>query len=66
MGAKIVLDAQMPEGLGSEMGFVHALNHFSARWTEALGAELQGSGSQRMWMLARLAQRFTRVYEGCA
>ena len=64
LGAKIIIDAQMPEGLGSESGFVEALNRFSASWTEVLEVDIQGAGSQRMWMLARLAQRYQLYVRG--
>lgn len=63
-GAQIVLNAQMPEGLGTEMGFVRALHNFPPPWTETLTMNLEGAGSQRMWMLARLAKRFTLSVRG--
>ena len=57
-GATIVLNARMIEGIGSEIGFVNALQRFKHHWQDALLYDLSGAGAQRMWMLARLAKRF--------
>jgi len=63
-GATIVIDAEMVEGLGTEQGFVHYLQQYDPPWSETLDQDLVGSGSQRIWMLARLAQRFDLYVRG--
>ena len=60
----IVLKASLMEGIGSEQGFVDALNRFRPPYQECLTQELSGAGSQRIWMLARLMKRFNLVLMG--
>ena len=64
LGATIVIDAQMPEGLGAESGFVRSLNDLRYPWSEVLEMDLEGPGSQRMWMLARLTKRYRLCVRG--
>ena len=63
-GATIVLDAEMIEGLGAEQGFVHYLHQLDPPWSESLSMDLVGAGSQRVWMLARLAKRYKLYVSG--
>ena len=63
-GGLLVLYARMLEGLGSEQGFVKALEQYRYPWTETLDRDLSGAGAQRIWMLARLAQRFELAVVG--
>ncbi len=63
-GGTIILEASMAEGLGSEQGFCDALQRFRPPWSETLYLDLAGAGAQRIWMLARLAQRFHLVLSG--
>ncbi len=65
-GGTIVIRAACPEGLGSEAGFVRALQEGGWPWSPLLtGPEPAGSGAQRAVMIARLAQRYTLEIEGC-
>ena len=58
-GARLVLDAACPEGLGSEAGFVAALRAHAPPWSGLLtGAPPAGAGAQRAVMLALLARDF--------
>ncbi len=55
-GARLVLDAACPEGLGAEAGFVAALRS-GAPWSDLLtGPPPTGAGAQRAVMLALLAR----------
>jgi lactate racemase len=62
-GGTLVLEAACPEGLGSEAGFVAALQ----RPLEDLltGPAPSGPGAQRAVMLALLARRYRLVVAGC-
>jgi lactate racemase len=65
-GGTIVLEATLPEGLGSEEGFVRAMEQFDPPWIQALtGKAPHGAGAQRIVMLALLAQRYRLVLRGC-
>ena len=58
-GARLILDAACPEGLGSEAGFVAALRSTPPPWTQLLsGPPPVGAGAQRAVMLALLARNF--------
>jgi hypothetical protein len=58
-GARLVLDAACPEGLGSEAGFVAALRAHAPPWSDLLtGPPPTGAGAQRAVMLALLARDF--------
>ena len=50
--------------LGAESGFKRALETYTPPWQDTLTTDLIGSGSQRMWMLARLAQRYNLQVSG--
>ncbi len=66
-GAVLVLEAAMPEGLGSEAGFRAALARSRPPWTSLLrGAPPTGAGAQRAVMLALLARRYRLMLAGCA
>ncbi len=66
-GGTLILRAACPEGLGSEEGFVAALNRFKPPWKELLlGDPPRGAGAQRAVMLAKMADRFQLRVEGCA
>lgn len=66
-GALLVLDAACPEGLGSEAGFVAALQACPPPWTDLLeGPEPRGAGAQRAVILALLARRYRLAVRGCA
>ena len=62
--ATIVLKASMVEGLGAEKGFVNALKSHKPPWETCLGKDIPGAGAQRIWMLARLANRYRLVLTG--
>ena len=65
-GAEIAIEAPLEEGLGSESGFVAAMEGSSAPWSELLtGPEPTGAGAQRAVILALLAQRYRLVLRGC-
>ena len=65
-GAEITIEAPLEEGLGSEAGFVAAMEGSSAPWSELLtGAEPSGAGAQRAVILALLAKRYKLVLRGC-
>ena len=68
-GARLVLDAACPEGVGrgaGEQAFAALLASTEAPWTSLLeGPAPRGAGLQRAWMLARLAQRYELVIGGC-
>jgi hypothetical protein len=57
-GGRIILSASMSEGIGSEEGFRRALVQNRPPWTDTLNQDVSGAGAQRIWMLARLAQRY--------
>ena len=57
-GGHIIVSATMCEGVGSEEGFRRALEHNRPPWTDTLNQDVSGAGAQRIWMLARLAQRY--------
>ncbi|MEC7984163.1 MAG: lactate racemase domain-containing protein [Myxococcota bacterium] len=59
-GGVLVLEAPMPEGLGSESGFVQALSAVPPPWSSFLtGVPPTGPGSQRAVILALLMQNYT-------
>ena len=63
-GGTICLEASLKEGLGSEQGFVRALQSRSS-WRELLSGEAPaGAGAQRAVMLALLYERFDLVLYG--
>lgn len=65
-GARLVLDAACPEGLGSEAGFVAALRSCPPPWKSLLvGTPPAGAGSQRAIMLALLARHYRLEVAGC-
>ena len=65
-GATLVLRAHCSEGLGSESGFVAALERSQPPWSEFLtGPPPTGAGAQRAVMLAKLATRYQLRIEGC-
>ena len=65
-GGVIELVAECTEGLGTEQGFVRALQTVTAPWREVLiGEEPTGAGAQRILMLAKMAQRFQIRIVGC-
>jgi len=65
-GARLVLDAACPEGIGSEAGFVAALGSCTPPWSALLtGPPPSGAGAQRAVMLALLAQHFQLEVAGC-
>ncbi len=65
-GAVLVLEAEMPEGLGSEAGFRAALQERRPPWSSLLrGRPPQGPGAQRAVMLALLARRYRLMIAGC-
>ena len=65
-GARLVLDAACPEGLGSEAGFVAALRACPPPWTGLLsGPPPTGAGAQRAVMLALLARTYHLEVAGC-
>ena len=65
-GGTIVLRASCAEGLGSEQGFVSTMQGSRPPWSDLLsGPPPSGAGAQRAVMLARLAQRYRLVVEGC-
>lgn len=64
-GARLVLDAACPEGLGAEAGFVAALRA-GAPWGDLLtGPPPTGAGAQRAVMLALLARDHQLEVAGC-
>lgn len=69
-GALLVLDAACPEGAGlgaGERAFAQLLASSRPPWQELLyGPTVPGAGTQRAWMLARLAARYRLVVAGCA
>jgi hypothetical protein len=69
-GARLVLDAECPEGVGygsGELAFGTLLEHTPAPWTRLLtGPVPSGAGLQRAFMLARLRQRYELVVAGCS
>ena len=65
-GGTLLLEAACSEGLGSEAGFVHALQSHSPPWTALLtGSPPTGAGAQRAVMFALMAQRFRLRVVGC-
>ena len=65
-GAEIIIEAPLEEGLGTEVGFVNAMEGSSAPWSDLLtGPEPTGAGAQRAVVLALLAQRYKLVLRGC-
>jgi len=65
-GGKLILEASLPEGLGSEAGFVRALQRYRPPWLEVLtGERPTGAGAQRIIMLALLAQNYKLSIRGC-
>ena len=66
-GGTIVLRAPCSEGLGSESGFVDVLHDHQPPWQSLLTGEAPGgAGVQRALMLAKLAERYRLVVEGCS
>jgi lactate racemase len=66
-GGRLILDASLDEGVGSEEGFVSALSRFNPPWQEVLeGGDVSGAGSQRIIMLALAAKRYTLQIRGCS
>ena len=66
-GGVVVLDASLEEGIGSEIGFVQALQREPPPWTGALsGKEPVGAGAQRIVMLAKMAHKYKLVLRNCA
>lgn len=64
-GSMLVLEAAMPEGLGSEAGFRAALEGARPPWTSLLrGDPPTGAGAQRAVMLALLARRYRLMLAG--
>ena len=62
----IELVASCEEGLGEEEGFVRALAEHFPPWKSVLiGEEPRGAGAQRIFMLARMAERFQIRILGC-
>jgi len=65
-GATLVLRAHCSEGLGSESGFVAALEGSLPPWSELLtGPPPTGAGAQRAVMMAKLAAKYRLRVEGC-
>ena len=65
-GGLLVLDAACEEGLGSEAGFVDALERGGPPWAELLtGPPPTGPGAQRAVMLALMARRYRIRVMGC-
>ncbi len=68
-GARLVLDAACPEGVGrgaGERAFAELLASEAPPWSGLLeGPAPRGAGLQRAWMLARLARRYRLVVAGC-
>ena len=59
-GGVLVIEAPMPEGLGTESGFVRALQSAKPPWTTLLtGAAPTGPGAQRAVILALLMQKYS-------
>jgi lactate racemase len=64
-GARLVIEAPCPEGLGAEDGFRAALERCRPPWTELLdGPEPTGAGAQRAVILALIAKRYRLVLSG--
>jgi lactate racemase len=64
-GARLVIEAPCPEGLGAEEGFRKALERCRPPWTELLeGPEPTGPGAQRAVILALIAKRYRLVLTG--
>ena len=58
-GARLVIEAPCPEGLGAEEGFSRALARCRPPWTELLeGDEPTGAGAQRAVILALVAEHY--------
>ena len=68
-GARLVIDAACPEGLGTgsgEQAFAEALRSVAPPWQALLTGPLQDRGGvQRALMLARLASRYEVIVAGC-
>ena len=65
-GATLALEASCEEGLGTEAGFVSALESCKPPWTPLLtDTPPTGPGAQRAVMLAMLMQRYTLKIYGC-
>jgi hypothetical protein len=65
-GARIIIEAPLGEGLGSESGFVETMERSTAPWSELLsGPEPRGAGAQRAVMLALMAKKYELVLRGC-
>ncbi len=68
-GARLILDAACPEGLGvgsGERAFAEALGSVPAPWSELLEEGLpERGGVQRALMLARMANRYSVIVAGC-
>lgn len=69
-GATLTLEAACPEGLGEgagERAFAALLRQSRPPWQELLqGPAATGAGTQRAWMLARLAAQYRLRVVGCA
>jgi lactate racemase len=64
-GARLVIEAPCPEGLGTEEGFRAALERCRPPWTELLeGDEPTGAGAQRAVILALVAERYQLALTG--
>jgi len=68
-GARLVLDAPCPEGVGrgsGELAFAALLARTAPPWTGLLTDPVpSGAGLQRAFMLARLAQHYALLVAGC-
>ncbi|MEE2750668.1 MAG: lactate racemase domain-containing protein [Myxococcota bacterium] len=68
-GARLILDAACPEGLGTgsgELAFAKALHSVPAPWGDLLqGNAPDKGGVQRALMLARMAGRYSVIVAGC-
>jgi nickel-dependent lactate racemase len=68
-GAKIILRAKCPEGIGrgiGELNCANALKSCKAPWDSLLSGPFEwGGGAQRAVMLARLAQQYTLLISDC-
>ena len=65
-GGELIIQAPLPEGLGSEAGFVRLLQQYRPPWSALLdGPAPQGAGAQRAVMLALLAKKYRLRITGC-
>lgn len=68
-GARLIVDAACPEGVGlgsGERALAEVLRRFAPPWAEVLtGPPPRGAGVQRVFIFARLAQRYRMIFAGC-